>query len=268
GRKVVDENSQEALWEAVKHRYVQWNLTITGGEVNHPPIRGGFLKVVCTADTHANLRKIVDKIPNGDVLIHAGDFTNFGTIEEITEFDALMGTLPHRHKLVIAGNHELGFDETEDLGIRKSKYQANGTEFGYELLGNVTYLQDSFVEIDGLIFYGTPWHPLKGYPFYRPRHLIGHEWAKFPPKIDVLITHVPPLGYMDLYPPVERWGDFALLNRVGDLRPRFHVFGHNHYNFGAQSNGPTTFMNVASKRGNGGGYNAPLVFYIGTNRPR
>lgn len=30
-RKIVDENSQEDLWEAVKHRYVQWNLTIKDG---------------------------------------------------------------------------------------------------------------------------------------------------------------------------------------------------------------------------------------------
>ncbi|GMS98898.1 hypothetical protein PENTCL1PPCAC_21073, partial [Pristionchus entomophagus] len=267
-RKIVDENSQEVLWNAVKHRYVQWNLTIDDGEVNRPPIRGHFLKVVCTSDTHGNLWQIMDRIPDGDVLIHAGDFTNFGTIDEIAEFNELMGRLPHPHKLVISGNHELGFDETEDLSIRRIKYRDNGTVFGYELLRNVTYLQDSFVEIDGLIFYGSPWHPLKGYPFYRPRNLIDQEWARFPPRIDVLITHIPPLGYMDLYQPVEHWGDFALLNRITDMRPRFHVFGHNHYWFGAQSNGPTTFMNVASKKGKGSDYNAPLVFYIATNRRR
>ncbi|GMT27421.1 hypothetical protein PFISCL1PPCAC_18718, partial [Pristionchus fissidentatus] len=266
--QIVDENSQEDLWDAIRHRYVQWNITIIDGEVNRPPVRGDFLKVVCTSDTHELLENIIDLIPDGDVLIHAGDFTNFGDEGNITLFNELMGQLPHPHKLVIAGNHEMGFDHTEDLSIRRDKYRHEGTPEGWELLTNVTYLQDSSVEIDGVIFYGSPWHPLKGYPFYRPRHLIDHEWSRFPDRIDVLITHVPPLGYMDFYPNAsERWGDFSLLNRVNDLRPKFHVFGHNHFNYGAQSNGPTTFMNVAAKNGTTKEVHiAPLVFYIAKQR--
>ncbi|GMS85510.1 hypothetical protein PENTCL1PPCAC_7685, partial [Pristionchus entomophagus] len=266
GNKPVDNSSQDLLWEAVKHRYVQWNLSIVDGEVNRPPIRGHYLKVVCISDTHANLSQIMDRIPDGDVLIHTGDFTKFGSVEEIAEFDELMGRLPHPHKLVIAGNHELCFDRTENLTERRCKYKVSHFRSVERHINNRSNLRTEQVQIDGLIFYGSPWHPLKGFPFYRNRHLICKEWDRFPPRIDVLITHTPPLGYMDLYPPVERWGDFWLLNRVNDTR--FHIFAHNHYWFSAQSNGPTTFMNVASMKGNGDGYNAPLVFYIPTKRRR
>ena len=50
------------------------------------------------------------KIPEGDVLIHAGDFTRCGNLQEVREFNKWLETLPHKHKLVIAGNHELSFD--------------------------------------------------------------------------------------------------------------------------------------------------------------
>ena len=53
------------------------------------------------------------KIPNGDVLIHAGDFTNLGSLEEIKEFSDFLKTLDDKfkYKVVIAGNHELTFDK-------------------------------------------------------------------------------------------------------------------------------------------------------------
>ena len=44
-------------------------------------------------------------------MIHAGDFTRCGHLKEVKEFNSWLGTLPHKHKIVIAGNHELSFDE-------------------------------------------------------------------------------------------------------------------------------------------------------------
>ena len=65
----------------------------------------------------------------GDILIHAGDFTEYGLVSEVVAFNNWMATLPHKvniihhtkyevsskllisqHKIVIAGNHELSFD--------------------------------------------------------------------------------------------------------------------------------------------------------------
>ena len=49
-------------------------------------------------------------IPEGDVLLHTGDFTMRGDEQEVINFNQWLGTLYHKHKIVIAGNHELSFD--------------------------------------------------------------------------------------------------------------------------------------------------------------
>lgn len=67
-------------------------------------------RVVCMSDTHSLTPYIKFDIPDGDIFIHAGDFTKCGQLEEVVEFNNWIGKLPHRHKIVIAGNHELSFD--------------------------------------------------------------------------------------------------------------------------------------------------------------
>merc|ERR1711923_294291 len=93
------------------------------------------------SDTHSKMTKLKNTIPEGDVFIHAGDFTDKGTLDEVRAFNSWIGELPHRHKIVIAGNHELGWDsDSKDL---KNE------------LSNCTYLEDSSVEIHGLKIYGN-----------------------------------------------------------------------------------------------------------------
>ena len=101
------------------------------------------MRLVLISDTHGQHRKF--DIPEGDVLIHAGDFMWSGrNYEEIIDFDVWLGSLPHKHKIVIAGNHDILFEQ---------QYSARNH------LTNATYLQDSGIEIDGLKFWGAPWLP-------------------------------------------------------------------------------------------------------------
>ena len=65
------------------------------------------MKIVCISDTHSLQHRM--NIPDGDLLIHAGDVSSGGRIEEIEMFNEWMGSLPHRHKVVIAGNHDFFF---------------------------------------------------------------------------------------------------------------------------------------------------------------
>merc|ERR1712012_765273 len=67
------------------------------------------IKIVCISDTHG--RHADMNIPTGDVLVHAGDFTMFGLVSEIINFNQWLATLPHKHKIVVGGNHELSLDE-------------------------------------------------------------------------------------------------------------------------------------------------------------
>ncbi|KAH7719495.1 Protein C25E10.12 [Aphelenchoides avenae] len=188
-------------------------------------------------------------IPVGDVLLHCGDFTDVGRKEDYIEFNEQLGKLPHPFKIVIAGNHDLGCEDGEDVTKRPGFLAKEGTEQGYKLLTNCTYLQDSSTEVYGIKVYGTSWHPLQGWSFYRKNGPeIMAEWRKIPADVDVLMTHTPPLGHMDtcVYGG-HHVGSPDLLDVVEKhVKPKFHVFGHIHECHGVTTNNVTTFINASS----------------------
>jgi hypothetical protein len=61
------------------------------------------IRVVCISDTHGKHWAMHDKVPHGDVLIHAGDFSykmrNGDAEGKLEDFNAWLGTLPHKHKV-------------------------------------------------------------------------------------------------------------------------------------------------------------------------
>ncbi|VDN35861.1 unnamed protein product [Gongylonema pulchrum] len=91
------------------------------------PVSSTALRFVCIADTHGRLGDIVERIPGGDVLIHAGDMTNFGEKEELNKFNDTI--------------------DGEDESRRDLPYRGHGTARGYKLLTNCTYLQDCGVKV-------------------------------------------------------------------------------------------------------------------------
>jgi len=70
------------------------NIAATGAEIT----------VVLLSDTHGRHRDV--DVPDGDLLIHAGDFTFFGNRDDAVDFNDWLGGLPHPHKVVVAGNHD------------------------------------------------------------------------------------------------------------------------------------------------------------------
>uniref|UniRef100_A0A0N4Z3N7 Metallophos domain-containing protein n=1 Tax=Parastrongyloides trichosuri TaxID=131310 RepID=A0A0N4Z3N7_PARTI len=237
-----------------------WKKYVSEGRISQPtktlslnePIYKDKVRFVAISDTHEKLDEVIKYIPDGDVLLHAGDFTNFGDIGEIIKFNAELSKLPHKYKVVIAGNHELGFEDGETMSKRQlTTLKMLGMKKPYELLTNCIYLCDKEIELFGLKIYGTPWHPMPGYTFYRSRgQPILHKWNQIPNKIDVLITHTPPLGHGDF----NSWdkcdgllaGCAELLNTVEmRVKPKYHVFGHIHQRRGVTTNGSTIFINAA-----------------------
>ena len=59
------------------------------------------VRFVCISDTH-NQSRGGPRVPDGDVLIHAGDFTMEGYRDEVEEFVAFLQTLPHKHKVCVS----------------------------------------------------------------------------------------------------------------------------------------------------------------------
>lgn len=97
------------------------------------------MKIAMLSDTHGQHRKLT--VPDGDILIHAGDSMTDGmNPQELVDLNDWFGTLPHPHKILIAGNHDFLFEKVDI---------ARG------LITNATYLQDEYVTINGLKIYGS-----------------------------------------------------------------------------------------------------------------
>ena len=101
------------------------------------------VKIVAISDTHSLHDSLI--IPPGDILVHAGDITSEGTINEVKAFNEYLGSLPHPYKIIIAGNHDFCFEDYPQINA--------------DLLTNGIYLQDQMITISGIRFYGSPWQP-------------------------------------------------------------------------------------------------------------
>ena len=97
----------------------------------------------------------------------------------------------------------------------------------------IIYLQDSEVIIEGFKFYGSPYTPaFNDWYFMKKRDKLHEIWQKIPEDTNVLITHGPPKGMLDLSEDrdgkLEICGDKALFKRVMIIKPKYHLFGHVH----------------------------------------
>ncbi len=211
-----------------------------------------MLRVVCISDTH-DLHRSMPALPEGDLLVHTGDFTRKGTVDAIRDFADWFSAQRHAHKVVIAGNHDLTLDAPWyarswprfHRGHKEADHIARDI---MRSMPGVHYLEDSGVELLGLHIWGSPVQPeFFDWAFnkYRGRPLLRH-WAKIPDHTDILLTHGPPLGYGDRTLRNDRVGCANLLHRVRQVRPRLHVFGHIHEDPGITTDGHTRFVNAST----------------------
>lgn len=189
------------------------------------------MRLVLLSDTH-NLHTQVT-VPDGDILIYAGDISMMGHLDDIAAFDAWLAGLPHPHKIVIAGNHDFCFER-----------QPAAAE---ALLTHAHYLCDSELTLDGVRFYGSPWQPwFYDWAFNLQRGPeIRAKWDLIPTGIDVLITHGPPAGHGDLTLQGDRAGCVDLLDAIRRIQPPLHLFGHIHEGYGQTREGPTLCVNAS-----------------------
>ena len=189
---------------------------------------------MAVADTHTFTDDL--DVPEGDVLIHAGDMCRGGSLDELRSVVAWLAQQPHRHKIVVAGNHDWIFQREPTVA------RTVLAELG------VHYLEDSEVTLDGMRFYGSPWQPeFNNWAFNLPRgERLAAMWQKIPTGLDVLVTHGPPAGIGDRSSFSGRAGCADLGRRVVEVAPRLHVFGHIHEDGGAWREGATLYANVTT----------------------
>jgi len=188
------------------------------------------MKIAALSDTHGFHDKI--DIPPADILIFAGDISLHGTLDEILQFDFFLSQLDHTYKIVVAGNHDLLF---------QNEHQAAAAS-----LKNGIYLQDKAIEIEGIKIYGSPWQPwFCDMAFNLPRgEEIKKKWDLIPCDTDILITHSPPFGIMD-YVRKQNQGCEELLKTIHRVSPKYHFFGHIHEGYGRWATDQTIFANTS-----------------------
>ena len=186
------------------------------------------MRIVMLADTHGFHQDV--KVPDGDLLIFAGDVTMRGNRDELRDFAEWANALPHEHKLIIAGNHDFCFKHY--------------TEESIEIVSPMTYLEDESVEINGVSFWGTPWTPPFGNWAFMKEELELEKIFDSVPQVDVLISHGPPKGVLDR---TVREGINVGSDALWRIpTPKIHVFGHIHEARGSFMDSDCTYINAST----------------------
>lgn len=209
-----------------------------------PPIR-----VVCISDTHNH---IPEHVPDGDVLIHAGDMTNDGSVAEIQKQIDWLSSLPHPEIVVISGNHDTYLDPRTrpSLSEEQRRGRLDWKRVHYlqhrrlSLTVKVQSRNGSDTDTTPLLaadqserrvrIYGAPQIPACGpMSVHAFQYERGRDaWSEtIPEDIDILITHTPPKFHLDLSLP-KGIGCEYLLAEVKRVKPALHVFGHVHWGAG------------------------------------
>ncbi|KAF1812781.1 phosphoric ester hydrolase-like protein [Eremomyces bilateralis CBS 781.70] len=190
------------------------------------------IRVVCISDTHTI---IPSDIPYGDILIHAGDLTIHGTLSELQAHIDWLHSLPHPHKIAIAGNHDTYLDARSRRTLKPSDCDG---ELNW---GTIHYLQHEEITLHfpghgkrSLRIYGAPQIPACGGPEFAFQYRRGQDaWSgTVPAGVDVLVTHTPAKGHLDNLRP--GLGCEWLLKEMWRTRPRLHVCAHVHDGWGRE----------------------------------
>ena len=188
------------------------------------------MKITAIADLHGHK----PELPGGDLLIVAGDLTAWDRDREYVEFFDWFQTQDYQKKILIGGNHDNGL-------VGKTQWP-----------DWCEYLFDSGTEYAGLKIWGSPWTPIfsgqnkKYMAFGLYESELSEKFETIPEGLDILITHGPPFGILDRCVwGSRRVGSLALLNRLQEVKPKIHVFGHIHESYGHCAHENTKFYNVA-----------------------
>ncbi|RMZ73411.1 Metallophosphoesterase domain-containing [Pyrenophora seminiperda CCB06] len=165
------------------------------------------IRILCLSDTHDEQPR---NLPPADILIHAGDLTVNGSLEELKrQVEWIKGLEGYKEKVVVGGNHDVCLDEE----YRYKKVQENKNNNNDDTTtsqrplgkrrvdldwGDITYLNHSTttLTIHGrtLHIYGSPLTPRYGNWAFQYLPSNTNPWTVIPQTTDVLVTHGPAKG--------------------------------------------------------------------------
>lgn len=228
---------------------------------NPPPTPGpNWTRFICISDTHCRQFQV----PTGDVLLHGGDLTNTGTYTDIVRTVDWLKSLPHKKKIIIAGNHDIALDQHDGwYDTNFGRWHRQGKENIEDILevlkgssaqeANIVYLQDELYQFsikeggNTWSVYGSPWSPeFHNWAFNYARDTKAEDIISAIPQVDILLTHGPPYHIFDKTYSNEDVGCEHLAARLPILRPRLHLFGHIHEDHGAAIHEWSSFQDAAA----------------------
>lgn len=203
-------------------------------------------RIVATSDTHFPF----GKLPDGDILIHAGDLMMTGGPGEWYPRLESLSAQPHKHKIYVPGNHDYYVSDYE--GIARAELRRAGITLAGTTGSNM------LVEVAGLKILGLPWVTnLDGWA-YNVSELWLRDYMEFvatPAKADIIISHSPVYGIRDaILPEIPNYyrqrhvGCMAYnywFHQPHVVRPQAWICGHIHESHGSEQYENTTFYNVA-----------------------
>jgi Icc-related predicted phosphoesterase len=183
------------------------------------------VKIWHLSDTHG-FHDAIKQVEDVDIIIHSGDCSNhidpYQNEQEVRSFIECYRNLKARYKIYVAGNHDTSIEKRL---VTKLDFQKAG----------IIYLENESCEIGGLNIWGSPITPRFGnWAFMRDRAKTNKLWQSIPDNTDIVITHGPPKGILDLSynrkHELEHCGDSALTKRIFNIKPQLVCFGHIHNN--------------------------------------
>jgi Icc-related predicted phosphoesterase len=212
------------------------------------------MKLITISDTHNYHHAITRVLPDGDVLVHAGDLTSVGSREEVEDVLSWLQLQAPRYTygiVFICGNHDRSFDPKFNIDKTSKPTWLIDLLAQIQSEGKVHYLENNETVIDGIKFWGspiTPWFHGDKWAFNEFRGPdIQKVWNKIPLDTDVVITHGP-VAYKRDYTMYDRQygGCEDLRKACKKVKPKLHITGHIHEGYGYEYDEHTLYVNTST----------------------
>jgi Icc-related predicted phosphoesterase len=204
------------------------------------------MKICVISDTHCKWKNLV--IPECDLLISAGDYSFKGESWVVKDFHKWLNKQPAKHIISVQGNHEKWVESNFQLAKEIAEQACPGVHF----------IDEGLVEIDGVKIWCSAissWFCNWAWNRYPGEELQKH-WDKIPNdgSIDIVVTHGPCYGILDgvvkyntkiCEYELEHCGDKQLLDKILEVKPKFHICGHIHEGFGIHEQDGIQFINAS-----------------------
>jgi Icc-related predicted phosphoesterase len=194
------------------------------------------MKIVAISDVHGKWNKL--SIPDCDILISAGDFSFKGEPHMVRDFHKWLSKQDAGHIISVMGNHELWVESNFNLA----------KQMVHEIDPTIHFLEEGLVEIEGIKIYGSAIQPTFfnwAYNRNRGQEIAAH-WARIPDDTNILITHGPMYGILDMCPDGSQVGCQDLFARHLQLENlKLHICGHIHYSAGEKYFNGVKYINAA-----------------------